>query len=387
MLELITQNAEICRVGDIILAHNNISSASLKANQITLDGSLTEKLLEEICQVVSILEVKNSAQIQKEKNEQSKQNFPIQTCVDSQFFLKDLDEEDESEYIDYIAKHQEKYPEVMRGEVYLCDLGHTNQYEIGKIRPVIVVQSNYYNMQRASTIVIPCTTQVNSHDSSSYVFHFSEENMEHCVYPSLFKKTNKVIARNIISINNSRLKRYLGKMKPSFMKIIQTILNEALDLHQDEPLSKQDSLPPVIVKTTKEFDENYRNIIGQSGLNPQQKKLLIQLETEELKKLLAEDCDTETKIKHLLKLFGFSETKKGYQYLIDAILYACEMQTFNLNVLSEHIFENSPPECRDEVSEIQRLIVSRVKETHKVKKLSTSDFIRLMKSLVMKGGK
>jgi mRNA interferase MazF len=47
------------------------------------------------------------------------------------------------------------------GRLYLADLGEAAGAEPGKIRPVVVVQSNFLNSRHhTTTIVVPCTTNL-----------------------------------------------------------------------------------------------------------------------------------------------------------------------------------------------------------------------------------
>lgn len=55
--------------------------------------------------------------------------------------------------------------EIKRGEVYLVDFGQKYQSELGKVRPAVVVQSNYINdnldmAPYKSVLVIPLTTDL-----------------------------------------------------------------------------------------------------------------------------------------------------------------------------------------------------------------------------------
>ena len=52
--------------------------------------------------------------------------------------------------------------EIKKGQVYLADLNPRVGTEPGKVRPVVVVQTNLLNGLHPSTVICPVTTQVYS---------------------------------------------------------------------------------------------------------------------------------------------------------------------------------------------------------------------------------
>ena len=91
----------------------------------------------------------------------------------------------------------------------------------------------------------------------------------------------------------------------------------------------------------------------------------------------------QEKVNILLELFGFDASRRGVDFLNQAIFASLRCQYYNLETLSNLVNKNNssvPP------AEIQRLIVARVKENFKMKKAPTSDFIRLINNLIKTKG-
>lgn len=51
----------------------------------------------------------------------------------------------------------QKTKQVLRGEVYLCDLGAAVKSVQGGVRPVVIIQNNYGNRYSPTVIVAPIT--------------------------------------------------------------------------------------------------------------------------------------------------------------------------------------------------------------------------------------
>lgn len=117
-------------------------------------------------------------------------------------------------------------------------------------------------------------------------------------------------------------------------------------------------------------------------LNLTQIQLLSFVDIDELLFISKSSIKDSKKSYKILQLFGFDFSKNGVQYLLDAICIAPKSKYFNLETLSQKLSETG--EYTIEASEIQRLIVARVKERFKLKKSPTIDFIRLVNRLLTK---
>ena len=95
-----------------------------------------------------------------------------------------------------------------RGEIWLADLNPSKGTQPGKIRPVLVLQSDLLNETHKSTIVLPITSQV----------------MKGIEYLRVHLKPSKanglendsdILIDQMVAIDNKRLVRRLGKVTHS----------------------------------------------------------------------------------------------------------------------------------------------------------------------------
>lgn len=103
--------------------------------------------------------------------------------------------------------------QVRHGYIYLADLNPRQGTEPGKIRPVLVIQTDYLNeINHPSTWVLPCTTQVVG------------ENILRVVLPKKIAGNNEdceIMIDQSRSIDNLRFKQEVGKIPPSILKEIK----------------------------------------------------------------------------------------------------------------------------------------------------------------------
>ncbi len=64
--------------------------------------------------------------------------------------------------------------EIKKGEVYLANLGDRKNFDIGKIRPVLVFQNNLLNKMLKETkfkdvVVLPLSSQIRTNDFSYFI--------------------------------------------------------------------------------------------------------------------------------------------------------------------------------------------------------------------------
>lgn len=93
-------------------------------------------------------------------------------------------------------------PVPRRGRLYLADLGAGHGTEPGKVRPVLVLQTDMLNRSHSSTVVLPLTTKVRP-ESVLMRVHFKKGEA------GLAADSDALIDQ-IRSIDNRRLRRELG---------------------------------------------------------------------------------------------------------------------------------------------------------------------------------
>ena len=282
-----------------------------------------------------------------------------------------------------------RYPKVKRAEVYLCDFGETREHEQGGKRYAIIIQNDSGNEHSPNTIVLPCTTQHKANLPVHYIFRFSSENMVDRSNAKVSSKINVALGEAITTVSKSRLIEYLGTMTENFMdENIQPIIDRSLALKRKKDtvtVSKPEIKTVVQTKTVyveKDLDAVQMAKATYRDLNLAQMQLLSFVDIDELISISKSSTEDIEKAHKILRLFGFDFGKNGVQYLLDAICIAPKSEYFNLETLSQKLSETG--EYTIEASEIQRLIVARVKERFRFKKSPTIDFIRLVNRLLTK---
>jgi mRNA interferase MazF len=108
-------------------------------------------------------------------------------------------------------------------EVWLADLNPRSGTESGKVRPVLVVQTNLLNqIDHPSTIVLPITSKVNQDSEILRVFLKNGE--------AGLEKDSDIMLDQIRAIDNRRLKKKLGNISSSTLQKIRENLKVVLDL-------------------------------------------------------------------------------------------------------------------------------------------------------------
>lgn len=91
--------------------------------------------------------------------------------------------------------------------IYLADLNPQMGTEPGKIRPVVVVQTDLLNDTHPSTIICPITTNVVK-GSKILRVHVSKKE-------SNLSQDSDILIDQIRAIDNRRFQRYIGKLNSS----------------------------------------------------------------------------------------------------------------------------------------------------------------------------
>jgi mRNA interferase MazF len=96
---------------------------------------------------------------------------------------------------------------IRKFHVYSADLNPRFGTEPGKIRPVVVVQTNLLNQEHLSTIVCPITTRV---ESKARILRVHLRKGE-----AGLKKDSDIIVDQIRAVDNRRIKQHLGEILDS----------------------------------------------------------------------------------------------------------------------------------------------------------------------------
>ena len=89
-----------------------------------------------------------------------------------------------------------------RGWVYLADLGAAHGTEPGKLRPVLVLQTDLLNAHHGSTVVVPLTTQLKDEGAPLRVRFAKGE--------AGLRAESEAVVDQLRSIDNRRLRGPLG---------------------------------------------------------------------------------------------------------------------------------------------------------------------------------
>jgi len=100
--------------------------------------------------------------------------------------------------------------EIKKFHLYLADLSPAVGTEPGKIRPVIVIQTNLLNNTHPSTIICPLTTHVVP-EASLLRVHVSQKE-------SGLNHDSDILVEQIRAIDNRRFKKHLGELAPRHQK-------------------------------------------------------------------------------------------------------------------------------------------------------------------------
>ncbi len=382
MLQLQTRKFDICRVSKLLVKYK--IKASISDQVITLDGEVSDELLDELCNGLTISNVQNFSSevfpLILNESDLPKSDDIVSSSTKGESVVKET-----SSHVALIPQITEEYdllyPTVKRGEVYWCDFGEPYGSEQGYIRYAIVVQNDIANFNSSTTIVLPCTTSQKKRFPVQYNFVFSNENMIDYDVNRVGMKENVVMAEQIRTIDKTRLRKFIGTMTPEFMNEMQDIIDISLNLQRKEK---------VITKTEKVYVDKpvYINVPADTNtpkerkdLNMVQIQLLSLVDVKELFKIAQTRYSDKIKAERILELFGFNMQKNGVKYLFKAILISPKDAYFNLETLCDSVAKS---EHNVEKDEIKRLIVARVKEQFKFRKSPTIDFIRLVNSFLIK---
>lgn len=116
------------------------------------------------------------------------------------------------------------------GHLYMADLNPRFGTEPGKVRPVVVVQTDALNRLHPSTIVCPLTTKIAGFENPLRV------SLPKGV--SGLKRASDVLVDQVKSIDNRRLQRTLGALPDPYLSELRAKLLLILDF-VEESLSRR----------------------------------------------------------------------------------------------------------------------------------------------------
>ena len=107
-------------------------------------------------------------------------------------------------------------------EIWLADLNPRFGTEPGKVRPVVVVQTDLLNSVHPSTIICPITTKIRN-DVEVLRVHLTKSN-------SGLQKPSDILIDQIRAIDNRRFVKRIGSLKDKASEMLKKRLKIIMDL-------------------------------------------------------------------------------------------------------------------------------------------------------------
>ena len=99
---------------------------------------------------------------------------------------------------------------IAKFHIYLADLNPAKGTELGKVRPVIAVQTDLLNHTHFSTIVCPMTSTI-VREAEPLRLHVSGR-------ASGLDHDSDILIDQIRAIDNKRLIKFIGKLQPNYQE-------------------------------------------------------------------------------------------------------------------------------------------------------------------------
>lgn len=112
---------------------------------------------------------------------------------------------------------------IRRGSIYSADLNPRFGTEAGKVRPVLVIQTDFINNLHPSTLICPLTTKVHPEIGILRVHLKKGE--------AGLKEDSDIMVDQVRAIDNRRLRREMGLLSPGRLSELEEKLSHVLDLH------------------------------------------------------------------------------------------------------------------------------------------------------------
>lgn len=112
---------------------------------------------------------------------------------------------------------------IKRGEIWLSNLNPSKGTQPGKIRPVLILQTDLLNETHNSTVVLPITSKVTK----------GIEYLRVHLKPSKangLERDSDILIDQLVAVDNKRLLEKLGKVTHSEMDLIAVNVSIILDL-------------------------------------------------------------------------------------------------------------------------------------------------------------
>lgn len=110
-----------------------------------------------------------------------------------------------------------------RGMIYIADLNPPRGTEPGKMRPVLVIQTNLINDYHPSTLICPLTTNIQKHTKYLRVHLTRKE--------TGLDKDSDVMVDQLRAIDNNRLKTLIGQVSQDHLTRLEKNIKILLDLN------------------------------------------------------------------------------------------------------------------------------------------------------------
>lgn len=415
MLQLQVNQSNICEVTKLLFRYS--IKAKITEKEIFLDGFLSDELLEKLCEITTILafgnfdygELKNytedsenfdkdSDYVESEIENSKYEDSFEESEEDLDKFDYNIDEVDEyeEEKEEYISSQKDVYsensvivshapaecnlifPKVKRGEIYWCDLGEPYGSEMGFNRPVVIIQNDTGNENAPTTIVIPFTTAEKPKLPTHYNFDASAGIIIDDNFDNSHLKTSVLMAEQILTIDKSRLWKYIGRFDDQTMDKLQRYIDISLNLRRESEVIVQEKKVYVAKPVKQEVMVEKSVKAERRDLNKEQVHVLSLIDINKLFEISESNDTNKNKAKKILELFGFDLKKKGVWYLQKAIYMAPKNEYFDLDILSRRVAESEDTDKE----EIKRIIIARIKEHFGLRKSIAIDFIRLIVTFV-----
>jgi mRNA interferase MazF len=111
---------------------------------------------------------------------------------------------------------------IKQWEIWLADLNPRIGTEAGKVRPVVIVQTNLLNGKHPSTLICPITSNV-CPEANILRVHITQS-VDDLILPS------DIMIDQLRAIDNRRLCRRIGNLEPELAVKIRKNLSVLLDL-------------------------------------------------------------------------------------------------------------------------------------------------------------
>jgi mRNA interferase MazF len=116
---------------------------------------------------------------------------------------------------------------VSRGDIVMADFPFATG-AAGKVRPVLVIQADFYNQRIQNVVVAMLTTNLrNARDKAHYLIDVSTPDGQQ----SGLKQNSLVSCTNIATLHESRLRQLVGRLSNQAMLEVEGCLKAAFEIH------------------------------------------------------------------------------------------------------------------------------------------------------------